>query len=143
MSARPGLRRATDVLPHAGNVRRVPSIIPTRRTRAVVELMLSDTDGTAYDTALRHLRVVDPGQYPAVVGLLLANARRPRNANLGRRPMPYLYTPEERRQGKAAWKRGERTADTEARRREYDRWAAANARRRRGQASRDDDGGNQ
>lgn len=98
--------------------------------------MLRDTDLTPYDAALRHLPKLEPGQAPALVAILLSNARRPRNMNLGRRPMPYRYTPEERRAGKAAWKRGERSRVIEDQRREYDRWAAEQLRRRRGQAAR-------
>lgn len=116
--------------------RRVPSLVPTPKTRELVEQMIM-ADLSAYDAALRFLPKLESGQVPALVGLLIGNARRPRNLNLGRRAMPFRFTVEERRAGKAAWKRGVRSKLVEDQRREYDRWAAIEYRRRRGQLERD------
>lgn len=116
--------------------RRVPTLVPTRQTRELAEKMIT-ADLSAYDAALRFLPKLENGQVPALIGLLIGNARRPRNLNLGRPAMPYRFTPEERRAGKAAWKRGERSQLIEDQRREYDRAVAAERRRRRGQLPRE------
>lgn len=112
--------------------RRVPTLVPTRKTRQLVEQMITDKR-PPYDAALRGVSQVEPGQHAALVGLLIANARRPRGMNIGRPAQPYRFTDEERRAGKAAWKRGERSQLVEDQRREYDRWVAAQRRARRGQ----------
>jgi hypothetical protein len=115
------------------------NLVPDRNTRRVAHLML----GTAMrdsgpDAAMRHIRKIPPEQVPALIGLLLTNAKLNKKAGAPR--LEDKFTEAERKAGYAAYKRhGDRSEWAIECFREYQRHQQRKARirklERKGRAS--------
>lgn len=96
------------------------NVVPTPRTRQVARMMIADAvQETGPDAVLRHLHRLPGDQLPALLGVLLTNAKM--QQKLGRPPMPNVFTDEERRRGNRQYKAGMRDDWTVAAWREYQR----------------------
>jgi hypothetical protein len=97
------------------------NVVPTPRTRAIAQRMIADAvQDTGPDAALRHLSRVQQEQLPALVGVLLTNAKMQRQ--LGRPRLPLTYTDEQRRRANRQYKAGMRDEWTVTGWREYQRY---------------------
>lgn len=121
----PGLKATPREKPRAGLVpvftpQGVISVVPKRRTRAIANQMLQlAREENGADAAAELLPLVPRDQVPALVGLLLKNARVRQLP--GRPTRPLEFTPAERLEGNRRYKAGHRDADTLEKWREYQR----------------------
>lgn len=111
--------------PRAGLVpvltpRGVVNVVPKRQTRAIAnQMLLLAREENGADAAAELLRLVQRDQIPALVGLLLKNARVRQLP--GRPARPLEFTPAERLEGNRRYKAGHRDPDTLEKWREYQR----------------------
>lgn len=107
------------------------NLVPTPATQHVAKLMMRTTlRDTPADAVLRHLPQLEPQQVPALLALVLRNAKI--NQKPGRQRLPDLFSAAERRRGYASYKRGDRSDWAVACFREYQRHQQRTQRVRRG-----------
>lgn len=83
------------------------NVVPSAATRRLAERMVAEAErSTTADVVLRCLPDVQPGQVPALIGLLLTSTKV--HKKVGRPARPITYSEPERREANRRYRAGER-----------------------------------